>query len=289
MKNIQFNGFLSLYADDTSITVAADSVSDLVSIMNQNLILFSKWCLLNKLTINTKKTKILPYFSSNRDNFLKDHKVYIGKESLEMVNVYTYLGIRVDAHLTMKDHLDHLYRAARSMVFTLANIRKYVDTRTAVLIFKAHILSRVEYGSELCIGANKIYLDRLQKLVNKSLRICLLRSRDSNVFDMHVEVKVLPLKIRRNISLMKLMFSRILDERPNFLSSNRRSRTRGDQFQNLIIPFPKSSSFLKSVAYQGPSRWLALPNHLKNTESAEEFHKEIKEWYLNEFLQSGIV
>lgn len=71
--------------------------------------------------------------------------------------MYTYLGIRLDSHLSMKDHLNHLYRPAMSMVFTLANIRKYIDTKTALLIFKAHILSRVEYGSELCIGANKVY------------------------------------------------------------------------------------------------------------------------------------
>lgn len=155
------------------------------------------------MSINTKKTKILPYFSGIGDNYLSGQKIYIGDENL---------GIRLESGLTMKDLLDHRYRAARSMVFTLANIRKYIDTKTAVLIFKAHILSRVEYGSELCVGANNIYLERLQKLINKSLRICLLRLRDSNVYDIHVGAKVLPLKIRRNIALMKLMFSRIIEE-----------------------------------------------------------------------------
>lgn len=85
-----FNGYLSLYADDTSITVAAENVCDLVTTMNQNLRLFSKWCLLNKLSINTKKKKILPYFSSTKKDILRDHKVCIGDESLEVVNVYTY-------------------------------------------------------------------------------------------------------------------------------------------------------------------------------------------------------
>lgn len=70
------------------------------------------------------------------------------------------VAIRLDSQLTMKTHLEHLYRATVPMVYTLAHIRKFVDTSTVVLIFKAHILSRLEYGSALCIGANNIYLDR---------------------------------------------------------------------------------------------------------------------------------
>lgn len=81
------------------------------------------------------------------------------------------------------------------MVYSLASIRKYIDEKTAVLIFKAHILSRLEYGSALCVGANNLYLDKLQKVVNKSLRICLYESREANVVDMHPRSKVLPLKI----------------------------------------------------------------------------------------------
>lgn len=135
--------------------------------MNQNLQLFHKWCLINKLSLNIKKTKALPYQSGNLNNWLEGHVIHINGEILEYVNMYTYLGLSLDSQLTIKNHLEHLYRAAILMVFSLASIRKYIDTRTAILIFKAHILSRLEYGSVLCTGVNKIYLDQLQKLVKK--------------------------------------------------------------------------------------------------------------------------
>lgn len=44
LKHVKFDGFLSLYADNTSITVAASRVEDLVFKMNCNLDLFYKWC-----------------------------------------------------------------------------------------------------------------------------------------------------------------------------------------------------------------------------------------------------
>lgn len=196
-----------------------------------------------------KKTKVLQYFSCNQENFLTGQEVYLDNVNLEVVKVYTYLGIRLDSWLSMKDHLDYLYRAAMSMVFALAHIRKYIDTRSSLLIFKAHILSRVEYGSELCIGANKVHLDRLQKLINKSSRICLYKPRDSNVFDMHVEAKLLPLKICRNIASMKLMFGRIRDKKLPLVTTHKRARTRGDFYLKLPIPFPNSSWFQRSVTY----------------------------------------
>lgn len=150
-------------------------------------------------------------------------------------------------------------------------------------------MSRIEYGSVLCIGANKVYLECLQKLINKSLRICLLKPSDSNVYDLHVEAKILPQNIRRNIALMKLIFCKAKEEQPVIITPNVRVRTRGDSYLKIPVPFPRSSWFHKSVTYQGLSRWLALPNVLKNLESVEEFSKAINEKYLMEFLRTGTV
>lgn len=137
--------------------------------------------------------------------------------------------------------------------------------------------------------ANNLYLDRLQKLVNKSLRICLRESRDANVVGMHLNAKVLPLKIRRNIALLKLMFSRIISDRNSVSMANPGIRTRGSVIAKLDIPFPKSETFRKSFTYQGPARWLALPIKLKTYESMEEFSKSLREWYVKEFVQCGTV
>lgn len=159
------------------------------------------------------------------------------------------------------------------------------------------ILSRLEYGSALCVGANNLYLDRLQKLVNRSLRICLHESRDANVVRMHLNVKILPLKIRRNIALMKLMFGRIISKKFDIQAETHKVGTRGNKYVKLNIPFPKTEFFRKSLTYQGPARWLALPNHMTDNSmdkpwqnnSMEEFSKSLKEWYVHEFVHSGTI
>lgn len=238
--------------------------------------------------MNIKKTKILPYFSKRQGNFLLHNQVKIDNQGLECVDNYTYLGIKVDSSLTMSKHIDHLFNSALIMVFTLCKIRPYIDTHTAILIFKAHILSRIEYGSVFCIGANKSSLDRLQKLVNRSLRICLRKPRDSSVFGLHTEAKVLPLRIRRNIVLMKLLY-KLAYKGQEAVSRVTGARTRSTASINLPIPFPKTEWFRRNIAYQGPSRWLNLPTFLRNIVAMEEFGVGIKKWYIESFVQEGVV
>lgn len=144
----------------------------------------------------------------------------------------------------------------------------------AIIIFKAHILSRLEYGSVLCIGANNVYLVRLQKLVNKSLRICFRKDWDANVFNMHIDAKILPRRVRHNIALMILMFVKILQNRDMYETDRYRVSTRGDKYAKLDIPFPKKEFFRRSLTYQGPSRLLALPNSLKCYDSMKELVPE---------------
>lgn len=199
---------------------------------------------------------VLPYYSVKQHNLLKGPDIYINGVILEQVNVYTYLGIRLDSHLTMKNHLDHLYHSAIPMMFSLYIIRRFIDTKTAVLIFKAHVLSRWEYGSELCIGTNNPWLEKLM--------------------------------VRRNIALMKLMYDRLSKlKRPN--DSNERIVTRGERVKKLPIPFERSNWFYKSITYQGPSRWLKLPSSLKKCDSIEEFSKSLRERYSIDFIANGVI
>lgn len=75
LKYVKLNGFLSLYADDISITVFSTNIDELVS---------------------------------------------------------------MDSHLSMRQHLEILYKSAMAIVFTPAKIRRFIDTRTSVIIFKSH-------------------------------------------------------------------------------------------------------------------------------------------------------
>lgn len=93
-----------------------------------------------------------------------------------------------------------------------------MHSRSAIIIFKAYVLSRLEYGSVFCTGSYANPTDELQKLVNKALIKCLKLLYNSNVYDMHDRARLLPLSIRRNATLLKVMFQYSTEEHGDLLS-----------------------------------------------------------------------
>lgn len=106
---------------------------------------------------------------------------------------------------------------------------------------------------------------------------------------MHLKAKLLPLKIRRNVALLKIMFGRFISLEDTVIPEKTIKRTRGSVLARLDIPFPRTEAFRRSVTYQGPARWLALPGHFKKPETIEEFSKSLRELYENDFVEDGVM
>lgn len=76
--------------------------------MNVNVNKFVNWCELNRLTVNTKKSKRM-LFSNRHDtkyrNHIKDLRIELEEDLLEVVPNYKYLGLQVDDTLTFVPHV----------------------------------------------------------------------------------------------------------------------------------------------------------------------------------------
>lgn len=163
LENVNFNGVTHLYADDTVITYAADTVDDLVNCLNVDLMNFYKWSALNKLTVNISKSKILRYGTKAQGNFLEGKHISLNNIDLGIVKQYTYLGVKMNSILYFNEHVTHLYNSALQMSYSLYRIRNFIDSITTKIFFKSFILSHLEYGGLLCVGANASVLNKLQK------------------------------------------------------------------------------------------------------------------------------
>lgn len=116
----------------------------------------------------------------------------------------------LDSSLTFKSHIGRTLNTCSTYVFTLAKIRKYITSTVAVQIYKSLVMSRLNFGGMLCLGAPKTSLSRLQKLQNRALRICLCGDRYTSYIQLHVTSNVLPLYLRRNLEIYKCMYLRML-------------------------------------------------------------------------------
>ena len=97
-----------MYADDTSVSLAAANVSDLENEINRELINLNRWLKANKLSLNIAQTEFMIIGSRQRiQTNCCNHKFNIQLESKNIENVdhTKSLGIFIDKNLSWKNIL----------------------------------------------------------------------------------------------------------------------------------------------------------------------------------------
>ena len=130
------------------------------------------------------------------------------------------------------------------------------------------ILPYFDYGDIIYGSANKDGLDKLQRLQNKGLKLCMGYDRRHNTDDLHREAKCPKLESRRSAHVNNFMFNRI--DRSD-LVDNRPIRTRAHDAPLFRVDIPKNETFKRSVAYAGSTKWNALPTEMRNIKSTAVF------------------
>ena len=113
------NTLVSLYADDTALYYQNESYVDIILNMRIELETVKQWPLLNKLTLNVKKTKFVIFGSKYKLRQVDNLKLYIDGEEIERVNTFKYLGLMLDCELNFESHISYTYRKACSKLTLL--------------------------------------------------------------------------------------------------------------------------------------------------------------------------
>ena len=157
-----------MYADDTLLKSQAKTRIESVSLCQDMLDKIIDWCDKNKLTVNIEKTKCMFINSGNEDY---DSKLYIKGTALDNVKCFEYLGMNIDNRLSMNKHVESMIKKARCKLGLLYKIRKFISSETALLLYKVMIRPHMEYGDFVVESSNQIYIDKLEKMQEKGLRL----------------------------------------------------------------------------------------------------------------------
>ena len=154
----------------------------------------------------------------------------------------------------------------------------FVDTNTALLIYKQAILPYFDYGGFLMVSCNKGQKKDLQVLQNNALRMCLRYKLVDRISErrLHIESKLQSLDQRREYQLLKLMYlhSKCVY---NIKVANR--CTRGAEKVVFNIPTRCTTTYLNSPYYIGTQLWNDLSNITQRSENIRQFEKSVSPLY----------
>lgn len=122
-----------MYADDTVMYCEISKNCNLkrkIDSVNEELAILGDWCRCNKLTINVDKTKCMMLTSTEKKYNLefkgKNIDLFLNGMKLGYISNYRYLGIEVDSHLAMDNHVNYVIGRVRPLLFTLKKLRYYL-------------------------------------------------------------------------------------------------------------------------------------------------------------------
>ena len=76
-----------MYADDTSISIAANSLPELEHSINDELVNFHEWLTVNKLSLNIAKTELMFIGSRQRLSNTANHSINIHIEGQQIISI----------------------------------------------------------------------------------------------------------------------------------------------------------------------------------------------------------
>ena len=262
-----------LYADDTVIYATHKDEQFAHLWMSEDLNVLCTWCNKNHLTINLKMTKLMLFGTRNMSKTGIKYDTFMDGYKLQYVKHFNYLGIKLENTLTFENHANETIRMVAHKLYLLSRIRKYINIGQAITIYRSMIVPYFDYGDIFLINISLKTIDKLQKLQNRGLRICLALDGRSNVNDLHNTCNVNKLVHRRQAHLLNFSYHRAQDDQ--FLKEGNREFRRYDA---PIMKEPKSNnkSFERSMLYQCGKNWNELPIPERNIQSIKVFKKKQK-------------
>ena len=285
MPNVGTNCRIQMYADDTVVYACNDSYARSVSDLQSDLTRIQHWRSKNRLTVNLKKTKSMVVTTKHRLKKLAVQDLAMNNQTLEMVTSYKYLGLTLESCMGFEHHMKNLFKIIGHKVWLLSKLRRYVNLKSAEIIFKTMILPYFDYADIFYEATTVQNLSKLQRLQNRALRIVTQsKATDISTKDLQLSMNVTPLRLRREHHLMNFMYKRA--EIPKYVD-NRNLLTRAHDKKILKVLRPNLELSKNSIKFKGSVLWNSLDAGLQSTSSYKSFKAKSKLKVLNEFKQQA--
>ena len=121
---------LFMYADDVTLVVSGESTQIINDKLNRCMAKMNNWLLENKLILNAQKTKVMLLGSHQKIRSLADPiilRVSVAGQPLECVQLFKYLGVTLDRHLTFKKHIENVSLIIRQKLGIVRRLRNVLS------------------------------------------------------------------------------------------------------------------------------------------------------------------
>ena len=161
------------FADDSQIysSYHPSKVSELKAQLLPCISEITDWTKSNRLQINPSKTEFIWCTTARRGKTFNREPFRLGDVTVEASTSVRYLGAYIDSDMSMTIHINHLVRTCFYNLRRIKHIRRFITTKTAILLVNSFVISRIDYCNSLLAGLPNCHLHRIQLVLNAAARL----------------------------------------------------------------------------------------------------------------------
>ena len=262
------NMYTVLFADDTNFLISHENINELEKIANKELKRVDEFMTTMKLAINKEKT-VYTIFNPTKIRHKKHNiEVKIGDSKLQYVEEVKFLGLHIDNKLSMNTHFEHIVKKIKSGIAALNYVKKYLPTKTKLLIYHGLIQSHLDYVSIIWLTSlNKGKMKQLLTLQKRAIRLVFNKHYICHTADLFRKAKVTRIDFQILKSSLEFIYLKSKDLLPEEISKiitnfDHQICTR----QNSSMKFNIPPEYKKGdLVYTILDNWNNIPIEMKKT------------------------
>jgi len=273
------NSTIHNFADDNTISAFANTIPDLIQLLEKESEIALNWFTKNEMIANPAKFQAIVVNKCGRYNELP--KLKIGNETITCEKVVQLLGIKVDFKLNFFTHIKELCKKAAGQLNAICRIGENIGQNEKKIIIQSFVQSNFNYCPLVWMMCSPVSIRKIERIQERSLRI-LLNDYKSEYKDLLNIAHKTSMSITRHRQLAMEIFKTLNHMNPSymkniFIRKNYRENSRYPD--NLSVPKTKAFTYGEnSLKALGPKIWNSLPNYFKEKRSIESFKRLINTW-----------
>ena len=164
MANSSNKLLFRIFADDTNIFYASKSYNELEKVMNEELKLVLRYCAINKLSVNLKKTNFMVVTNKRKKQIIKI-------SNLECKSYIKYLGVYIDDKLSWSQQIQHVNNKIVKNLGILYKLRHYLNLKMMKQLYYNLIYPFLSYAILSWGNTFKTRLSKIKTKQNKAIKL----------------------------------------------------------------------------------------------------------------------
>ena len=200
---------ISMFADDCVIYQTGNTWESIRTKLQSDLDDIVTWTASNSLALNGEKTQAMIFGPRGKLSRLENiTSIKVANISVKFVKQYNYLGITLDPEMILQPLIKNVKKSMINKIFNLRKIRKYINEKAAIAIYKQTILPIIDYSGFLLLSCGVSERSDLQKIQNDILRLCCKVTLNEHVSikELHKRCKIISIEQRMRKQLLWLMY-----------------------------------------------------------------------------------